>query len=205
MSSRISQVAEALVRSGALKFGTFTLRSGVTSPFYIDLTWLLSSPKDFECIVDSVVDKIRKAQSHTMIDKLASVELKGALLLPSIASKLNMPCIVVRKESKEYGVTGRITGGEVEKGENILFFDDVVTDGASKLQGLKPLQELGAKIETILVVIDREQGGRENLEKLGFKFGAVATLSELVNALLRSRKITKEQANVILSYVKKQV
>jgi len=205
MSIRTSRIAEALVRSGALKFGTFTLRSELSSPYYIDLTWLLSSPKDFECVVDTVADEIRQVQAHVIVDKLASVELKGALLLPSVANKLNLPCLVVRKERKEYGVTGRIAGGEVKKGEKILFFDDVVTDGRSKLDGIKPLQELGAEVETVLVVIDREQGGRENLEKLGFKFRAVATLSELVNILTKSRKITEEQAKEILNYVKKRV
>lgn len=166
---------------------------------------MLSSPRDFKIVVDAVADEIRKNQSYSNIDKLASVELKGALLLPSVATKLNLPCLVVRKEKKEYGVTGRIAGGEVKKGENILFFDDVVTDGKSKLEGIKPLQELGARVDTVLVVIDREQGGRENLENLGFKFRAVARLSELVNALSKSHKITEEQANVILNYVKKHV
>jgi len=205
MSDTISQIAEALVYSGALKFGMFTLRSGVTSPYYIDLTLLLSSPRDFKIVVDTVTDEIRHVQSYSNIDKLASVELKGALLLPSVANKLNLPCLVVRKEKKEYGVTGRIAGGEVKKGENILFFDDVVTDGKSKLEAIKPLKELGARVDTVLVVIDREQGGRENLEKLGFKFRAIARLSELVKALSRSRKISEEQANVILNYVQKQV
>jgi len=205
MSIRTSRVAEALVRSGALKFGTFTLKSGVSSPFYIDLTCLLSSPRDFNVVVDAVGDEIRKVQSFSKVDKLASVELKGALLLPSVANKLNLPCLVVRKENKEYGVTGRIAGGEVKKGENILFFDDVVTDGRSKLEAIKPLQELGAKVETVLAVIDREQGGRENLEKMGFKFRVVTTLSELVNVLSSSGKITEEQAKKILNSVKKRV
>lgn len=204
MSNRTSRIAEALVGSGALKFGTFTLRSGISSPFYIDLSWLLSSPTDFECVVDSVVEEIRQVQSCSHVDKLATEELKGALLLPSVANKLKLPCLVVRKEKKEYGVTGRIAAGEVKKGENILFFDDVVTDGRSKLEGIKPLQELGARVETVLVVINREQGGRENLEKMGFKFRAVATLSKLVNALSKSHKITEQQAKVILNYINKK-
>ena len=126
------------------------------------------------------------------------------MILPSVATKLNLPCVVVRKETKQYGVTGRIVGGEVKKGDHILFIDDVVTDGESKLEGIKPLLEGDAKVETILVVIDREQGGKKNLEKQGFQLHAVTTLSEVVQALIKTRKVSEEQAETILRYIKKQ-
>lgn len=142
MSRRVSEIAGALVRSGCLRFGAFKLKSGVVSPYYIDLTWLLSSPKDFLCIVDVAAEEIRKIMTSDKIDKLASIELKGALLLPSIACRLNIPCLVVRKEEKTYGATGRVMGGEVVKGEHLLFFDDVITDGKSKFEGIKPLERL---------------------------------------------------------------
>ena len=116
-----TSIANALVKSGALKFGKFKIKSGITSPYYIDLTCLLSSPQDFECVVDAVVDEIRTIRSSQKVDKLASIALKGALLLPSIAYKLNLPCVVVRKERKEYGVTGRIAGGDIKKKENTFF------------------------------------------------------------------------------------
>ena len=204
MLNKTARIASALFNSGALKFGTFKLKSGQISPFYIDLSCLLSSPKDFQCIVDAVADEVEGILSSRKIDKLASIELKGALILPSVATKLNLPCVVVRKETKQYGVTGRIAGGEVKKGDHILFIDDVVTDGESKLEGIKPLLEGGAKVETILVVIDREQGGKKNLEKQGFQLHAVTTLSEVVQALIKTRKVSEEQAETILRYIKKQ-
>lgn len=198
--SQSYRLAHALVRSGSLKFGTFKLKSGIMSPYYIDLTWLLSSPQDFECVVDSAAEEIGKVLSSGTVDKLASIELKGALLVPSIANKLKLPCLVVRKEKKRYGVIGRIVGGEVEKGDHVLFFDDVVSSAKSKLEGVKPLEELGAKVEMIFVVVDREQGGKLKLEKVGYHFRALITISELADILFQSGKITKQQVDTVLDY-----
>ena len=200
---KTGKIATALVNSGALRFGTFKLKSGQTSPFYIDLARLLSSPRDFQCVVDAIVDEVKTLQFSQRIDKLASIELKGALIAPSVAAKLDLPCLIVRKESKEYGVTGRIAGGEVRKGEHVLFIDDVVTDGQSKVEGVKPLLDEGAKVNTILVVIDREQGGKQNLEKLGIQLFSLTSISGIVQALVKDEEISKEQAETMLSYIKK--
>lgn len=203
MSDIASEVAGALFRSGCLKFGTFKIKSGALSPYYIDLAGLLSSPKELCTIAEIAAADIKKIMTADKIDKLASIELKGALLLPSIACKLNMPCVVVRKEEKAYGVAGRIAGAEVAKGDNILFFDDVVSEGLSKLEGIKPLEELGATVWHIMVVVNREQGGKENLERLGYKVHALAKISELVKSLLQSASISKEQADAVLNYIRK--
>jgi len=202
VSSKVSEIAGALVRSGCLKFGAFKLKSGTVSPYYVDLTWLLSSPKDFCCVVDIATEEIRKIMASHKIDGLASIALKGALLLPSIACGLNIPCLVVRKEKKTYGVTGRVVGGNVVRGERLLFFDDVITDGKSKLEGIKPLEQLGVRIEMVMVVVDREQRGRENLEKSGYRLHALTTISELVKSLYQSSHISKEQADAVLDYIK---
>jgi orotate phosphoribosyltransferase len=203
MSSIADRLAEALFLSGCVKFGEYRIKSGALSPYYIDLARLLSVPKELCIVTEIAAEVIKETFGSKRIDKLASIELKGALLLPSIACRVPLPCIVVRKEQKGYGVTGRIAGGEVVKGENILFFDDVISEGLSKLEGIKPLEQLGAKIEHLMVVIDREQGGKENLEKLGYKVHALAQISDLVNALAKSRKISNEQAEAVFSYIKK--
>jgi orotate phosphoribosyltransferase len=205
MSSKVSHIAKALVQSEALKFGKFELKAGVMSPYYIDVTWLLSSPKDFKCVVYIVADEIRSILTSRKVDKLASIELKGALLLPSVANKLNLPCIIVRKEEKKYGVTGRIAEGKVKKGEHILFFDDVVTGAQSKLDGIKPLEQQGAKVETILVLVDREQGGKEILEKQGYELRAITTISELVSNLLSIKYISDDQAKLVRGYIDKTI
>ena len=202
MLDKATLIAEALTGSGALKFGSFMLKSGITSPYYIDMSWLLSSPEDFETVVSVVAEEIKALSSSIYIDKLASIELKGALLLPSIAGKVKMPCVVVRKELKAYGLTGRLAGGEVKKGERLIFFDDLVTKGGSKLEGTKPIEQAGGKVEAILVVVDREQGGRERLEGLGYRVKCVTTISDIVRALLSKAVISHERADEILGYLK---
>jgi uridine monophosphate synthetase len=202
MANTVDKVANALYLSGCLKFGNFKIKSGATSPYYIDLARVLSSPKHLCIIAESASQKITQIMATTKIDKLASIELKGALIVPSIACILNLPCIIIRKEDKSYGVTGRIAGADVAKGDNILFFDDVISEGLSKVEGIKPLQELGANVKHLLVVVNREHGGKEKLEKLGYQVHALAKITEIVNSLYREKHISKDQADKVLDYVK---
>jgi len=200
--STIDKISNSLYQSGCLKFGSFKIKSGATSPYYIDLARVLSSPKELCTIVEVAVQQIAHIMATDQIDKLASIELKGALIVPSIAIKLNLPCVIVRKKEKVYGVTGRIAGADVAKGDNVLFFDDVISEGISKVEGIKPLQDLGSNVKHILVVINREHGGKEKLEQLGFKVHALAKISEIVDSLYLNKHISKEQAGKVSDYVR---
>lgn len=202
MKDTVSEVAEALYRSGCLKFGSFRIKSGVLSPYYVDLACLLSSPKDFCTLADIAAEEVKRLTDSQRIDKLASIELKGALILPSIACRIGLPCVIVRKEEKAYGATGRIAGAGVSNGEHILFFDDVLSEGLSKLEGIKPLEQLGARVDGVLVVVDREQQGIERLENLGYSVHALARITELTTRLLQNSRIPREQADAVFSYVK---
>jgi orotate phosphoribosyltransferase len=203
MATTTKKVADALYNSGCIKFGTFKIKSGAESPYYVDMARLLSAPKELCTITDFAAEKIKAIMASDKIDKLASIELKGALIVPSIGCRLDLPCVIIRKEQKAYGVTGRIAGADVVKGDNILFFDDVVSEGLSKIEGIKPLLESGANVKHLLVVVNREQGGKENLEKIGYKVHALAKISEIVEALYESKSISRAQANAVLAYIKK--
>ena len=201
MESTTERIAIALYASGCLKFGTYKIKSGADSPYYIDLARLLSKPENLCSVADVAAEYIKKIMNFDKIDKIASIELKGALIVPSIACRLNLPCVVVRKEEKAYGAIGRIAGADVEKGNAVLFFDDVVSEGLSKIEGIKPLLELGANVRHLLVVVNREQGGKENLEALGYRVHALAKISDIVNSLHKSNFISKEQADEVLGYI----
>ncbi len=96
MSVSVDKVADALFKSGCLKFGSFRIKSGAMSPYYIDLASLLSSPKEMCSVAKAAARRIETIQEFEEIDKLASIELKGALLLPLIACKVNLPSVVVQ-------------------------------------------------------------------------------------------------------------
>jgi len=202
MSSDTDKIANALYLSGCLRFGSFKIKSGATSPYYIDLARVLSAPLQLNSIVEVAAEKIKQISNSDPINKIASIELKGALIVPSIAVKLNLPCIIVRKEEKAYGVTGRIAGADVTKGDNVLFFDDVISEGLSKIEGIKPLKELGATVKHMLVVVNREHGGKENLESLGYRVHALAKITEIVTSLYDNKHISEEQATAVFDYVK---
>jgi uridine monophosphate synthetase len=203
MAGGVSQIADSLFNSNCLKLGSFRIKSGALSPYYIDLASLLSSPKDLCSIADAVAERIDGFKESRRIEKLASVELKGALILPSIGCRTGLPCTIVRKEQKAYGVTGRIAGAEVNKGDTILLFDDVISEGLSKLEGIKCLEEFGAKVTDVMVVVDREQGGVITLEKAGYNVHALSKVSELTENLFQTSRITKEQRDAVLDYIKK--
>jgi uridine monophosphate synthetase len=202
MSTVTDRVADALYLSGCLKFGNFKIKSGATSPYYIDLARILSAPQQLCIIAEAASEKIKQIMATDHINKLASIELKGALIVPSIAFHLNLPCMIVRKEEKAYGVTGRIAGADVNKGDNILFFDDVISEGISKVEGIKPLEELGAIVKHLLVVVNREHGGKEKLEKLGYQVHALAKITDIVDSLYMGNHISKTQAEKVLEYVR---
>ena len=196
------KVANALYHSGCLKFGRFKIKSGATSPYYIDMARVLAAPAQLCVLAEAAAQKIKEISAIDRIDKLASIELKGALIVPSIACKLDLPCVIVRKENKSYGVTGRTAGADVTKGDNLLFFDDVISEGLSKVEGIKPLQELGGNVKHLLVVVNREHGGKEKLEQLGYVVHALAKISDIIPSLLKNGHISREQADDVMDYVK---
>ncbi|MDR2203692.1 MAG: orotate phosphoribosyltransferase [Nitrososphaerota archaeon] len=203
MEPTLDNVANALYESGCIKFGSFKIKSGAFSPYYIDMARLLSKPETFGVVVEAATQKVCKIIETDSLTKLASIELKGALIVPSIAGKVNLPCAIVRKEEKAYGVTGRIAGASVTNDDKILFVDDVVSEGLSKVEGIKPLQDLGAEVKHILVIVNREQGGKEKLEKMGYIVHSLVKVSDVVTSLQKNGKISVKQAKTVLDYIKK--
>jgi orotate phosphoribosyltransferase len=153
--------------------GSFVLRSGVTSDRYFDKYRFESDPELLSKIGDAL-----KAMIPDGIDYLAGLELGGIPIATVLGQLTKLPVVFVRKKTKEYG-TRRLAEGAEIAGKRLLIVEDVVTSGGQIIESVRELRELGALVETVLSVIDRESGGPEALQSNGLELRTLFTASEL--------------------------
>jgi uridine monophosphate synthetase len=196
MTGDIERLATALHDHGCLKFGTFTLKSGLTSPIYIDLRLLVSHPG----LLRQVAGTLARAAKGLTFDRIAAIPY--AALPIGVAMALEMECALIypRREVKGHG-TRRAIEGAFEAGETALVVDDLITRGGSKLEAIEALEAVDLVVRDVLVLIDREQGGAEDLAERGYNLHAVLKLSDLLRALRDSGRITSEQYAGVLAYL----
>jgi uridine monophosphate synthetase len=166
---------EELHAIGAVKFGHFILKSGQTSPVYVDLRSLVSYPKLLEAVADQLWDKI----GNLHFDLICGVPYTALPIATVLAYKHRLPMVMRRKESKDYGTKKRVEG-VFEKGQKCLLIEDVVTTGSSILETIADLEQEGLEVTDVCALIDREQGGRDALGSHGYTFHTIFTLSEVL-------------------------
>jgi orotate phosphoribosyltransferase len=167
-----SELARAIYEISNLK-GEFLLRSGAISNEYFDKYLFEAQPAILKSIAESLSPKIPERT-----EVLAGLEMGGIPIATMLSQVSKIPAIFVRKEAKEYGTCKLAEGGEIV-GKNMVIVEDVVTSGGQIKLSATELRKEGAVIETVLCVIDRESGGRDNLEKEGLNLLALFTKSEL--------------------------
>jgi len=178
----------ALHDAGCVQFGEFRLHSGETSPIYIDLRLLVSAPALLQSVARAMAALLRGLQ----YDRLAAIPYAALPIGTAVALELQRPLLYPRREVKAYGVQ-RAIEGQFLPGERVVVLDDVVTTGKSKLEAIAPLQAAGLRVEDIVVVVDREQGGAQQLAAQGYRVHSVLRLGQIVDVLARSGRISAEQ------------
>ncbi len=153
--------------------GEFLLRSGKISNEYFDKYRFESNPEIIKAIADQMVKLLPDD-----FDYLAGLEMGGIPIATAISMACGKPAVFIRKKAKEYGTCKLAEGAEI-KGKKLVIIEDVITSGGQVIISTKELKALGADIETVLCVIDREQGGREALLSDGLKLNALFTMTEL--------------------------
>jgi orotate phosphoribosyltransferase len=156
--------------------GTFLLRSGATSDEYFD-KYLFESDPVLLAAIGAEVAALLPAGAQG----LAGLELGGVPVAVAASRASGLPAVFVRKQAKPYGTARLAEGGEIA-GRRLVVIEDVVTSGGQILASTADLRALGAQVDTVVCVIDRESGGAANLAAAGLDLRPVFTMSQLVAA-----------------------
>jgi orotate phosphoribosyltransferase len=179
VAAPISPLAKAIADVALLR-GTFTLRSGKTSSYYLDKYLFSTRPELLKQLAPLFAQRITKVEQRTgkKVLRLAGAELGGIPLVTAASLGTGLPCIFVRNKKKDYG-TAKQLEGVVNKGDAVVLVEDVATTGGQALEAVASLRELGADVLAIIATIDRLEGARENVEREGLIFEALFTKREL--------------------------
>jgi orotate phosphoribosyltransferase len=157
--------------------GEFKLRSGKTSNEYFDKYRFEAQPGLLRAIAAEM-----KALIPPGTQVLAGLEMGGIPVATALSLETGLPAIFVRKEAKTYGTCRVAEGLESIKGLKVCVIEDVVTTGGQVVLSTKDLRDLGAQVDHVLCVISRQQGGEENLAKVGLKLTPLFTNDDLKNS-----------------------
>ncbi len=161
------------IKSISFLQGKFKLRSGKTSSFYWDKYRFESKPELLKAILEGMQELLPAS-----FDKFAAMELGGIPLATGLSLKTGKPCLYVRKKAKNYGTCNLVEGG-FNEGEKVVVIEDVITTAGQVSSSIKQMRSLGLIAEDVICIIDRQQGGTENLKKIGCSLNCLFTGEEL--------------------------
>jgi uridine monophosphate synthetase len=186
--TELAGIADGLLSVGCIKFGEFTLKSGLRSPIYIDLRQIISHPKLLADIAQAYLPLL----SNLQFSRIAGLPYAAIPIATAISLVGNYPMIYPRKEVKTYGTKAEIEG-EYHAGETVLVIDDLATTGGSKFEAIEKLTGVGLVVKDIVVLVDRQSGAKESLEQAGYSMHAVLTISQLLEYWETTGKVGEDK------------
>jgi len=192
---RLQQLLDLLARRSARR-GQFTLASGKQSTLYIDARLTTMSPEGLTLIGPLALDAIRGARwdvqsvgGLTLGADPISYAISYASALAATAAPAGtadaaaLRAFTVRKEAKSHG-TGKLVEGTFESGDRVAVVEDVITTGGSALKAIAALRAAGGTVAGVLALVDREEGGREAIEReAGVPIVALTRATEIVERM----------------------
>ena len=185
---KLSALADGLLEAGCIKFGDFTLKSGLQSPIYIDLRQIISHPK----LLADVAQAYLPLLANLQFSRIAGLPYAAIPIATAISLAGNYPMIYPRKEAKSYGTKAQIEG-EYHVGETVVVIDDLATTGGSKFEAIEKLTGVGLVVKDVVVLVDRQSGAKESLEQAGYSMYAVLTIGQLLDSWEEHGKVEKDK------------
>jgi orotate phosphoribosyltransferase len=198
-----AELCRILNKIGALKFGAFKLTSGKVSPYYIDLRIVPSFPDAFQRICDLYVKLIKNDIGVNNLDRIAGIPTAGIPLASLTAYHLKKPFLYIRPTERLHGRERRVEG-ILLPGNRVLLMDDLITSGGSLRRAAEAIRTEGGVVTDALVLLDREEGGKENLAKDNVKLHYLLKTSEVAYKFCEIGAITEDQLDVMLKQVKRK-
>jgi len=207
--ARLSQrgnlwLADTLWKLGAIEFGDFTLgQTAVHSPVHVNLRLLVSKPTALQRAARVIRDEVeaRRRMLNPQVapfQLVAGVPFGGLHLATAFSLRAKVPLIYLRtRRPKSAQIEGLY-----EPGQTVLIIDDLITGGHSIVDTAERLEKAGLQARDALVLVDRQQGGRQRLKRHGINLISVLTLEVVLNYLMSSGRISEEWYRRSLDYLK---
>ena len=197
LPSHLTVLADGLLDAGCIKFGEFTLKSGLKSPIYIDLRYIISFPKLLETIGAAYLPLLKELN----FKRIAGLPYAAIPIATAVSLQGNYPMIYPRKEVKTYGTKAEIEG-EYHAGETVVVIDDLATTGGSKFEAIEKLTGVGLVVKDVVVLVDRQSGAKESLEQAGYNLHTVLTITQLLDYWEENGKVSKEKIAETRTFLK---
>ena len=158
--------------------GDFVLRSGRRSRYYLDKYRFETQPELLRALGERLAAEVREHEPDAT--RIAGPELGAVALAAATSLASGLPFLIVRKEAKGYGTDKRLEG-VFEPGERVCLVEDVVTSGGAALSAVQALREAGLECGTAVCVVDREEGGVDELARHAVRLRRLFTASDVLS------------------------
>ncbi len=165
-------LAQRIAETAVLR-GSFTLRSGRRSSYYIDKYLFCTEPE-----ILAALGRLFTERLPPRTVRLAGAELGGIPLVSAASLASGLPCVFVRSARKDYGTAKQIEG-TLDRDDRVVIVEDVATTGGQVIEAATLIGQAGAEVTTIIAAIDRQEGARANVEAAGYAFDALFTTADL--------------------------